>query len=131
MSPEQTTSSVGSAFPQLVRPLSWIALALLLLGAFDPMEGSVVIAVGAVLAAWAAAGAASRQRRLLLRAAVLVVVGVAALFGMSALGGIGGDTGRSYWWALLFLPYPVGWIMALTGAFELVAELRRRASATD
>jgi hypothetical protein len=51
--------------------------------------------------------------------------------GMSALGGIGGDTGRSYWWALLFLPYPVGWIMALTGAFELVAELRRRASATD
>jgi NO-binding membrane sensor protein with MHYT domain len=131
MSTEQRASSVSSAFPQLVRPLSWFALALLLLGALDPMEGSVVIAVGAVLAAWVAARAASRQRRLLLRAAVLVVVGVAALFGMSALGGIGGDSGRSYWWALLFLPYPVGWTMALTGAFKLVAETRRRAPATD
>lgn len=127
MSTEQRISPVVSAFPRLVRPLSWMALALVLLGALDPMEGSVVIAVGAVLAVWVAAWVASRQRRLLLRAAVFIVVGVVALFGMSALGGIGGNTGRSYWWALLLLPYPVGWVMALVGAVKLVSEIRRRA----
>jgi hypothetical protein len=120
-----TSPSASLAFPRLARPLSWMSLALLLLGALDPMEGSVVIAGGAVLAAWAAAGTGSRYRRQLLWAAVLTAVGVAALWGMSALGGIGGTTGRSMWWALTLVPYPVGWILALVGAFRLVAELRR------
>lgn len=46
---------------------------------------------------------------------ILITVGVAVLFGFSAVGGIGGQTGRSMWWGLLMLPYPVGWLMALAG----------------
>ena len=36
---------------------------------------------------------------------LLVLIGVAALWISSALGGFGGDTGRSDWWGLLFVPY--------------------------
>jgi hypothetical protein len=118
-------TSHTSAFPRLARPLSWIAVALLLAGALDPMEGSVVIASGAVLAAWLAVGVASRQRRLLLWGAGLTVAGVAALWVLSALGGIGGTTGRSMWWVITCLPYPVGWVLCLLGGFRLVSGLRR------
>jgi hypothetical protein len=120
--------AVSPALPRIRRrgrPLSWIALALLVLGALDPMEGSVVIAAGAVLAACAGVLTGSRHRGLLLPGAVLVSVGVAALWGLSALGGIGGTTGRSLWWALLLVPYPIGWIVVLTGTFKLVGEFRR------
>jgi hypothetical protein len=120
-----SVTSRSTAFSRLARPLSWMALALLLVGALDPMEGSVLIAAGAVLAAWLGVGTSSRSRTLLLWGAGLTVVGVAALFGFSALGGIGGDSGRSNWWALTFVPYPVGWIASLVGAFRLVAEVRR------
>ncbi len=49
-------------------------------------------------------------------AVILIAVGVAALFGLSAVGGIGGRSGHSMWWGLLILPYPLGWLMALAGA---------------
>jgi len=35
---------------------------------------------------------------------------------LSSLGGIGGKSGRSLWWGLALLPYPVGWLMALIAA---------------
>ena len=109
--------------PPLSRPvrwLAWSAVGLLLLGSLDPIEGSVAIAVGAVLAASAAAVAHSRERRLLLFAAILTIVGVGTMYAMSAAGGIGGHTGRSSWWALLLIPYPTGWVMALMGAFRVI-----------
>jgi hypothetical protein len=37
------------------------------------------------------------------------------MFSLSSVGGIGGNSGRSMWWGLLMLPYPVGWLMALLG----------------
>ena len=46
---------------------------------------------------------------------ILITVGVGALFGLSAVGGIGGGSGHSMWWGLLMTPYPVGWLMALAG----------------
>ena len=45
----------------------------------------------------------------------LIAAGVAAMFALSAVGGIGGRSGHSLWWGLLILPYPVGWLMALAG----------------
>jgi hypothetical protein len=38
------------------------------------------------------------------------VGGLAMVFGTV---GIGGKSGRSLWWGLALLPYPVGWLMAL------------------
>ena len=41
------------------------------------------------------------------------VLGVLALWILSALGGFGGESYLSYGWGVLILPYPVGWMMLL------------------
>lgn len=97
-------------------------LVLMVIGAIDPLEGSLVILPGSALVALGGYFGGDRRRRRLLWAFGLVAAGVGLLFAMSALGGIGGDTGRSLWWALLFLPYPVGWIMGLVGAIQTLRE---------
>lgn len=97
-------------------------LVLMIAAAIDPLEGSVVILTGVALAAAAAHRLHSQYRRQLLAALALTTVGVAALWGVSALGGFGGDTGRSNWWVVPMLPYPIGWMLAIAGAAR---ELRR------
>jgi hypothetical protein len=87
------------------------------LGTLDPMEGSIVILVGVGLILLGTYG--GRQRKAMLVywkwVAGLVAAGVAALWGLTDLGGVGGKTGRSMWWLLLCVPYPVGWLLALGG----------------
>jgi len=104
------------------RPLAIVGLLALLLGILDPLEGSILILAGSAVVAVAALVGRSRRTRLASAAFLLVLAGVGALWGTSALGGIGGQTGRSLWWGLLFLPYPVGWILALVGAIRLIRE---------
>jgi hypothetical protein len=91
-------------------------LVLMLVGFVDPLEGSLIVAPGAALLAIGGLLAHGAHRRTLYMAFALVVLGVATMWVMSALGGVGGSTGRSLWWALLVLPYPVGWILGLSGA---------------
>ena len=86
-------------------------------GAVDAMEGSLLILPGAGLLAlgtWLA-GAERRAVASNTWAFILVALGVGALWGLSALGGFGGASGRSGWWALLFLPYAIGWNLAVWG----------------
>lgn len=104
------------------RVLIIVGLAAMVIGAVDPLEGSLLILPGTGLAWFGALRARSRHRRLLLWSFVLVAAGVAALFGLSAIGGFGGNSGRSNWWAVALLPYPVGWMMGLIGAFRSVRE---------
>lgn len=91
----------------------------MLVGALDPLEGSLLIAPGAM--AWAAGtwlGAPEIRRHLGIRlvAMVLVLAGVGALWGFSQVGGFGGNTGRSMWWAMLVVvPYFGGWLLELWG----------------
>ena len=96
----------------------------MLLGTLDPMEGSLLILPGSGLVALGQfVGQAGRSiLRYWVWVFILIAVGVAALFGLSAVGGIGGKSGHSMWWGVLLLPYPVGWIMALAGA--IVALIR-------
>ena len=94
----------------------------MIIGAIDPLEGSIVILVGAGLAALGAFLGKSRYRRLFYWAFGLTLVGVGAMFGWSAVGGLGGETGRSLWWTLTVLPYPVGWIMGIIGAIKRLRE---------
>jgi hypothetical protein len=110
------------------RPLVIGGLVAMLVGALDPLEGSLVILPGAAAAALGARLGGGRHRTLLLWSFVLVAVGVATLWGMSVVGGLGGSTGRSMWWALTLLPYPVGWVLALVGAVLTLLAGRRDAS---
>lgn len=91
-------------------------------GAVDPLEGSVVILGGVALATCGAFLFHSRFRMSLAIALALVAAGVAALFGLSAVGGIGGDSGRSIWWVVLLLPYVTGWLLAIVGNVRALRE---------
>jgi hypothetical protein len=96
----------------------------MLAGALDPLEGSVVILVGSGLVALGTfLGNTGRSLRVYwICVFTLIAVGVGAMFGLSAMGGFGGTSGRSMWWGLPILPYPMGWIM---GMVSLSARLIR------
>jgi hypothetical protein len=98
------------------RLLVGLGLALMIIAALDPLEGSVVILAGSALVAAGAAFNGSGGYRLQAIALAFTAVGVTALFALSAMGGVGGNSGRSIWWLLLCVPYPIGWLLAIIGA---------------
>jgi purine-cytosine permease-like protein len=89
----------------------------MLLGAIDPLEGSLIILIGSGMVTLGTLLGGSRRRilRYWVWVFVLIAVGVGLMWGVSAFGGLGGTTGRSLWWGLVILPYPVGWIMGIIG----------------
>jgi len=108
-----------------VGKLVWQALVVaglvsMLLGAADPLEGSVLIVVGSGLIALGVWLGRLPQRSLFTSAFMLVVMGVGAMIALSAYGGIGGKSGHTLGWLLTVLPYPVGWLMGLAGVMALV-----------
>ena len=115
---------------QWSRNLIIVGLVAMVIGALDPLEGSLVILPGTGLVALGALLGHSRQRVLLNWSFVLAALGVGTMWGMSTLGGIGGNTGRSNWWALVLLPYPIGWIMGLVGAVRHLRETSGRSVAS-
>jgi hypothetical protein len=82
----------------------------MLVGAVDPMEGSVVILPGSGLVALGTLLGQSERRLIAFRVWVfiLIAIGVGALWGLSMVGGIGGSSGHSIWWGVLILPYLIG-----------------------
>ncbi len=112
------------------RPLVIAGLTAMILGAVDPLEGSIVIAVGSVLVALGTPRRESRVGSRVWLAGLMIIVGVAALWIMSDFGGVGGSTGRSMWWLVVVAPYPVGWILGLIGAGQRLRELKRAQSQT-
>lgn len=111
------------------RILTITGLLAMIAGALDPLEGSLVIVAGLALVAIGAAMTHSSHRPLIYWSLALAAAGVGALWGLSALGGFGGASGRSYWWGLLLVPYPVGWISGLVGAIRKMREGFGRAAA--
>jgi len=87
-----------------------IALAI---GILDPLEGSVVIAVGSILLALSAFLTHDRYWKTFMASLILIVIGVFFLFYLSSLGGFGGKSTLSWWWGMLILPYPIGWLIAI------------------
>ena len=113
------------------RILVVIGLLGMLIGALDPMEGSLVVLPGTGVAALGAFFSRSRYRFRLYAAFIMVAVGVGALFALSAIGGFGGTTGRSIWWGLLILPYPLGWILGLVGSILVLVQSFRHPRPTQ
>ena len=97
------------------RVLIVVGVAGMLIGAIDPLEGSMIILPGSALVALGAFLGRSPYRIVLYWSLILVAVGVVELGLLSALGGIGGSRAHSIWWGLVILPYPVGWILGLAG----------------
>lgn len=99
-----------------------LGLVAMLVGALDPLEGALIILPATAVVALGAWLRKSRHRLLLYGALALVALGVGALWGLSAVGGFGGSSGRSMWWGALLLPYPAGWILGLVGAVRVLRE---------
>jgi hypothetical protein len=105
------------------RSLIIIGLALMVLAALDPLEGSIVVAGGGLMTLGAHMRE-SRHRGYLNWCLAMRVTGVAALWMLSAVGGFGGTSGRSSAWGLRILPYPIGWLAGLVGGVRAVREPR-------
>ncbi len=112
------------------RILMIAGLLVMIMSAVDPLEGSLGVAPGIGLAMVGAVLGQSRQRGLLRVALIVTVAGVVALWALSAMGGVGGDTGRSMWWMLVVLPYPAGWLLGIVGAIRGIRELFRSPART-
>ncbi len=91
--------------------------ALMLVGAVDPLEGSVLILPGSGLVAFGAFLGRNERPEIAYRLLVflLIAVGVGSLWWFSSVGGIGGPDGLSMCWAALVLPYLIGWWMGICG----------------
>jgi len=85
----------------------------LIIGAIDPLEGSVVIIVGSALLALSAYATSDRHTKIFTASLLMIVIGVAFLFYFSSLGGFGGTSTLSWWWGLLILPFPIGWLIII------------------
>lgn len=89
----------------------------MLIGAIDPMEGSIIILPGSGLVALGTFVGHNRRQLIFYRLLVfvLILIGVGAMWGLTRAGGFGGDSGRSMWWGVLILPYLIGWSMGIWG----------------
>ena len=89
----------------------------MLVGAIDPIEGSLLILPGSGLVALGTFLEQGERRLVTYRVwvFVLIAIGVGASWGLTMAGGIGGPDGVSPWWAVLMLPYPIGWSMGSWG----------------
>ena len=99
---------------KIVRVAGGVCLAV---GSLDPLEGFALILPGSALLALGSHLGREHPRTVAYRtwSFLLIALGVGALFGLSANGGVGGDSGRSMWWAVLILPYAIGWSLDLWG----------------
>jgi len=97
---------------RILFPIGVIAM---IVGMLDPLEGSVVILAGSGLVTLATWLGQLEKPVAIYRTWLfgMIAFGVIAMFVISSMGGIGGKTGRSMWWGLVLLPYPVGWLLSL------------------
>ena len=90
---------------------------LMLVGAIDPMEGSLLIVPGSGLIALSVFLGHEQRWIVIYRMLLffLILIGVTTLWVLTIEGGFGGDTGLSIWWGLLFVPYLGSWSLSIWG----------------
>jgi hypothetical protein len=104
----------------------------MVVGALDPLEGSVLILAGSGLVALGSWLGGQARSIVVYRMWLfgMIAFGVIALFVLSAMGGFGGKTGRSMWWALVLLPYPIGWLLGIANLITRAIDRLRHRHAT-
>lgn len=98
---------------KLTHILYIIGVIALIIGAIDPLEGSVVILAGSALVAITTYLNHDRHWKIFFTSLIMIVTGVSFMFYLSSLGGFGGNSKLSWWWGTLILPYPVGWLLSI------------------
>ena len=102
----------------------------LIIGAIDPLEGSVLIVVGSTLLALSTYLTRDRHWKTFLTSYIMILFGVFFLFYLSSLGGFGGKSTLSWWWGTLILPYPIGWFMTIITLIIRIVKKKRLQSGT-
>lgn len=90
-----------------------IGVIALIIGAIDPLEGSIVIVVGCILITLSTYIIHDKHWKIFLASAIMILAGVFFLFYFSSLGGFGDTSTLSWWWSALILPYPIGWLLSI------------------
>ncbi len=98
-----------SVNPKWIRYIFIAGLVATVAGTIDPMEGSVVIAAGSILLAISTYFGNDRYFKIFLIASIFITIGVSAIWYVSSLGGF--DPKREWWWTVVILPYPIGWLI--------------------
>ena len=106
-------SAIGGKKINWPRVIYIIGIIALIIGAIDPLEGSILILIGSVLVALSTYLMHDQYRKIFLASLIMIILGVGYMFYTSSLGGFGGPDNLSFWWALLILPYPLGWLMTI------------------
>lgn len=95
------------------RILYTIGVVGLIIGSIDPLEGAVIILLGSMLIALATYLTKDIHHKLFSVTLIMIVIGVFFLFYLSSLGGFGGSSKLSWWWGILIIPYPIGWLISI------------------
>jgi len=82
-----------------------------IIGTLDPMEGSILIAFGSVLIASIAFHNKSKFNTTLIISSTFITIGVIFLWLVSSMGGY--DPIREWWWNVLIILYPIGWLITV------------------
>lgn len=106
--------------PKWIRVVYLLGVITIIAGIIDPLEGSILVSAGILLILISAFAGDDPDKKLFLFSAIMIVFGVFFLFYFSSLGGFGGKSGLSWWWVILILPYPAGWIMAIAALIRRV-----------
>jgi len=99
---------------KIIRLIFTIGVIATIIGAIDPLEGSLIIVLGSIFISFATFYSHDRHRKVFAISSIMIVLGVSLMFYLSHLGGFGGDSDLSWWWALLIIPYPIGWLTLLS-----------------
>ncbi len=123
------TQRIKHLSARILFPIGVVAM---VVGAVDPLEGSVLILTGSgmvALATWL--GNQARSVALYRTwSFAMIAFGVLALFVISSMGGVGGKSGRSTWWLLVLLPYPIGWLLGIANLIAHAIDRLRHRHAT-
>lgn len=87
-----------------------IGTILFIIGSIDPLEGSIAILIGSGLLTLSTYLSKAINQKKFMSATLMILFGLIFMFYFSSLGGFGGDSNLSWWWSILILPYPIGWL---------------------
>ncbi len=107
-----------------IKVLFIIGIAAMIIGAVDPLEGSVVILAGSAFITLSTFLNKDRYRKIFLVSFLMIILGIFFLFYLSSLGGFGGNSALSWWWGLLIIPYPIGWLVSI--ALLIIMAFRKK-----